>query len=90
MELKEGEIVVYGTLWCGDTRRSRAYLDRNQIPYRYIDIDKDREARAFVEKVNRGYRSVPTIIFPDGSMLVEPKESELAEKCSLFLKETNP
>jgi len=86
MELKEGEIVFYGTLWCGDTRRSRAYFDRNQIPYRFIDIDKDKEARTFVEKVNNGYRSVPTIIFPDGSMLVEPKEDVLAEKCSLFQK----
>ncbi len=86
MELKEGEIIVYGTLWCGDTRRSRAYLDRNQIPYRFIDIDKDREARTFVEKTNHGYRSVPTIIFPDGSILVEPPENVLAEKSNLFQK----
>jgi mycoredoxin len=86
MEFKEGEIIVYGTLWCGDTRRSRSYLDRNQISYRFIDIDRDKEARAFVEKVNHGYRSVPTIIFPDVSMLVEPPDSVLAEKCSLFQK----
>ena len=86
MELKEGEIVVYGTLWCGDTRRAKAYLDRNQIPYRFIDIDRDPEARAYVESVNHGYRSVPTIIFPDASMLVEPPENVLAEKCLLFQK----
>lgn len=82
MESKVEEIVMYGTLWCGDTRRARAYLDRNKIAYQFIDIDRDREARSFVEKVNHGYRSVPTILFPDGSMLVEPKESILAEKCA--------
>ncbi len=86
MELKEGEIVMYGTLWCGDTRRAKAYLDKKEIPYRFIDIDRDREARAFVEKVNHGYRSVPTIIFPDSSMLVEPSEAVLANKCNEFIK----
>ncbi len=83
MESNGSEIIVYGTTWCGDTRRARAFLDRNQISYKWIDIDKDREARAFVEKVNHGYRSVPTIIFPDGSMLVEPSESQLAKKFGL-------
>ena len=84
MEIKADEIVMYGTLWCGETRRARAYLDRNKIAYRFIDIDRDREARSFVEKVNNGFRSVPTIFFPDGSMLVEPKEAVLAEKCASY------
>ena len=83
MEPTEKEIVVYGTTWCGESRRTRAFLDRNHIVYRWIDIDKDPEARAFVEKTNHGYRSVPTIIFPDGSKLVEPSESDLAKKLGL-------
>jgi mycoredoxin len=86
MDSNPTEIIVYGTAWCGDTRRARTFLDRNKIVYQWIDIDKDPAARAFVEKVNRGYRSVPTIIFPDGSMLVEPSESKLAEKFGLPLK----
>ena len=86
MELKEGEIIMYGTLWCGDTRRARAYLDKNNIPYRFINIDRDRDARAYVEKVNNGFRSVPTILFPDNSMLVEPSENTLAGKCAEFIK----
>ncbi len=77
------EIVVYGTTWCYDTHRARRVLDRNQIPYQWIDIDKDPEARKFVESVNHGNRSVPTIIFPDGSMLVEPSEEELLSKLGL-------
>ena len=78
------KIVVYGTRWCGDTRRALRFLDQVNIPYQWIDIDQDREARRFVEDVNNGYRSVPTIIFPDGSMLVEPTEDQLAQKLGLI------
>ncbi len=77
------EIILYGTTWCGATRRARTFLDEHNIPYQWIDIDKDIEAARFVEKTNRGYRSVPTILFPDGSILVEPPTSQLALKLGL-------
>ena len=79
------EIVMYGTTWCGDTRRARRLFDENNIPYQWIDIDQDAQARKYVEEVNRGYRSVPTIVFPDGSMLVEPTTSELMRKLGLTI-----
>ena len=84
MEEKTSEIVMYGTSWCGGTRRARMVFDRNQIPYRWIDIDKDADARHFVEGTNHGYRSVPTIIFPDGTILVEPSDLELSRKIGLI------
>jgi mycoredoxin len=74
------QITLYGTNWCYASRRARAFLDEHQIPYTYIDIDKDSEASKLVEKINKGFRSVPTIIFPDGSILVEPSSSQLAAK----------
>ena len=74
------EIIMYGTTWCGGTRRVRSFFDQNHIPYRWIDIDQDMEARKLVEKLNNGYRSVPTIVFPDGSMLVEPSNDSLSKK----------
>ena len=80
MSPEEPRIIVYGTRWCGDCRRARAYLDERCITYRWIDVDQDAEAARFVEKVNRGFRSVPTIVWPDGSMLVEPSREELASK----------
>uniref|UniRef100_A0A7C4PJG7 NrdH-redoxin n=1 Tax=Anaerolinea thermolimosa TaxID=229919 RepID=A0A7C4PJG7_9CHLR len=79
----ETKIIVYGTTWCGDSRRARRILDENQIPYLWVDIDNDSEGRKFVEQVNKGYRSVPTIVFPDGTILVEPSSSELKEKLRL-------
>jgi mycoredoxin len=42
----------------------------------------DKEACAFVESVNKGKRSVPTIVLPDGSILVEPTDAELEKKIS--------
>jgi mycoredoxin len=77
------EIIMYGTTWCGDTRRARRFMDEHNIQFKWIDIDQDPQARKFVEEVNHGFRSVPTIIFPDGSMLVEPSTSQLAEKLGI-------
>ncbi len=73
-------ITLYGNSWCGGSRRARLLMDRKGIPYVFIDIDKDEEAAKYVESVNHGFRSVPTIVWADGSMLVEPSEAQLAEK----------
>jgi mycoredoxin len=71
------EVTVYGTTWCGDTRRSRNLLTTFKVPYIWVDIDKDKQGEAYVREINRGNRSVPTIIFKDGTILVEPNDSEL-------------
>jgi mycoredoxin len=82
--MPETEIVVYGTTWCYDSKRARKLMDDNNIIYRFIDIDKDPQARKFVEETNNGFRSVPTIIFPDKSILVEPSNRELAQKLGIL------
>lgn len=76
-------IIIYATDWCGDCRRAKRLLTQNNIPYKWVNIDLDREAEAFVIKTNRGNRSVPTILFPDGSILVEPSTAQLSEKLCL-------
>lgn len=80
MQTEPSIIVVYGTRWCGDCTVARRFLDQNHIPYEFVNIDYDREAEQFVIQANHGFRSVPTILFPDGSVLVEPSASELAAK----------
>ncbi len=75
------QIYVYGTNWCPQTTRSVKCLKRLGKTFIWFDIDRDKEACAFVEKVNKGNRSVPTIVFPDGTILVEPTDAELEEKC---------
>ena len=73
-------IIMYGTRWCGDSRKARKVLDTNQIEYEWINIDQDKEAELYVKKINNGFRSVPTILFPDETILVEPSEKELLTK----------
>ncbi len=55
----------------------------SRVPYVNVDIEQDPEAMAFVEKVNHGMRGIPTIVFPDGSVMVEPSNAELAAKLGL-------
>jgi len=76
-------IVFYGTKWCIDCRRAKAFLDAHRIDHEWIDVDTDPKALRFVEQVNDGKRSVPTIVFPDGSILVEPSNMELAKKLGI-------
>ena len=83
-EVREKVVVVYGAAWCYASRRAREILDQNQIPYEYKDIDYDADARKYVETVNNGYRSVPTIVFPDESMLTEPTVDALKRKLGVL------
>lgn len=71
------KIVLYGSLTCPMAPPVRNILDRAGAAYDYIDITVDRAARQRVIEINRGYASVPTLVFADGSTLTEPKESEL-------------
>ncbi len=73
---KDG-ITVYGVKWCPDCRRTKAVFEEESVPYVWIDIDENKLGEKFVLATNRGNRSVPTIIFPDGSILVEPGSGQL-------------
>jgi mycoredoxin len=76
-------ITIYGTSWCGGSRRIRLICERNNIPYTWIDMENDEEAARYVERVNNGNRSVPTVVWPDGSLLVEPSENEINKKLGI-------
>jgi len=78
------QIRVYSTIWCSDCRRAKNFLRDRSIPYENIDIEHDEEGRSFVEKVTGGMHSVPTILFPDGSILVEPSNAQLAKKLGIY------
>ena len=78
--MENDSIKVYGTRWCVDCYRAKRILDGYQIAYQWIDINQDPDAKEFVGKVNNGNFVVPTIVFPDGSMLSEPSNAELRDK----------
>lgn len=77
-------IILYGVAWCGDCRRAKQLLAEKSIQYTDIDIDQDTKAVEFVKSVNRGFRSVPTIVFPDGTSLTEPDSTTLAAKLEAY------
>lgn len=71
---------VYGTTWCGDTKRSRALLDRLNVDYAFVDIDQHPAAGEWVEQQNNGSRSVPTIAMTrSGPVLTEPSDAQLED-----------
>jgi mycoredoxin len=74
------QIKMYGTPWCPDCLRAKQVFTQQKIAFDWIDIEKDASAAEYVEKVNGGYKSVPTIVFPDGSVLVEPDNATLKKK----------
>jgi mycoredoxin len=70
-------ITVYGADWCSMTTSTRRFLDRNRVEYRYIDIDDDTEAAAWVASHNHGKEKKPTLDI-DGVVLTTPSDAQLA------------
>ena len=83
MELAKDKITVFGATWCPDCRRAKEFLGEQRVAYDWIDLEQHPEATELVERINGGSRSIPTIVFPDGSHLVEPGNDELAEKLGI-------
>ncbi len=72
-------IVLYGADWCPDCRKSKAFLNDNQINYQFIDIDKNEWSIPIITKINNGKRKIPTIVINDDIVLVEPENEELRQ-----------
>lgn len=69
---------VLGTTWCSDCTRSKAFLSAHHVDFEWIDIELDEAGADEVASHNGGERIVPTIVFEDGTILVEPSDEELA------------
>jgi mycoredoxin len=78
-----GQLTVYTTRWCGDCLMAKVVLDRAGVAYDEIDIESDPDAAATVQAINGGYMSVPTLVLPDGQVLVEPGRQELLSALGL-------
>ncbi len=76
----DAQILMYTTKWCPACWRAKQVMNSMQVNYQEVDIGHSEEATEKVMQLNRGYRSVPTIVFPDGAVLTEPPVHVLAEK----------
>ena len=77
------EIIMYGTTWCNDCTRAKRFFDKNDISYKWVNIDQETEYVDYVISMNEGLSIVPTIVFADGSFLDEPSDLDLAVKFDL-------
>jgi thioredoxin reductase (NADPH) len=80
------DITVYGAPWCPDCRQSKQFLGEQRVAYNWVDIDQDEEGRRYVQQVNDGKQIIPTVVFQDGSILVEPTNADLAAKLGISPK----
>ena len=80
------DVTVLGAPWCPDCRRTKRFLAEQRVSYDWVDIDKDPAGLRRVEEIQKGGRTIPTVVFADGSVLVDPENEELARKLGLALE----
>jgi mycoredoxin len=73
-------LTMYTTTWCGYCRRLKSQLAREGIAIAEIDIERDPAAAAYVEQVNGGFQTVPTVLFADGSTMTNPSVREVRQR----------
>jgi thioredoxin reductase (NADPH) len=84
-------IRVAGTLWSASSHGVKEFLARSQIPYQWLDIERDPEARELVESTSNGGRpQLPTVFFPDGTTLMDPDLKTLADKVGMTTQPQQP
>ncbi|AEE45305.1 mycoredoxin [Cellulomonas fimi] len=75
-----GTVTMYSTTWCGYCHRLKKQLDSAGIGYTEVDVEQDPDAAQYVESVNGGNRTVPTVVFPDGGALTNPSLVQVRER----------
>ena len=78
------KIVMYSTQWCGDCVRSKKVFDKLGIAFTEVDIDYDKEGFEIAKKIQNQNPRIPTIVFEDGSFLVEHQMLNLQIKLILY------
>jgi thioredoxin reductase (NADPH) len=74
---------VIGPRWSAQDYQVRDFLSRNQVPYLWLDPERDAEAFQLLERYHLTDNKLPAVLFPDGSSIVQPSQIELAEKVGL-------
>lgn len=77
-----GTITMFSTTWCGYCRRLKSQLDQAGIGYAEVNIEEVPDAAAFVQEINGGNQTVPTILFPDGTAATNPSLAEVRARLS--------
>jgi mycoredoxin len=74
------DLTMYTTNWCGYCVRLKGQLRRAGIDFREVNLQHSPEGAALVERVNNGNRTVPTLVFSDGSALTNPSLAQVRRR----------
>jgi thioredoxin reductase (NADPH) len=74
--MKQPNVTVYGSRNCPDTTRALRFLDGQEVPYEFRDLDESPELDRYVADLNQGKRVLPTIQI-DNAVLINPSDQEL-------------
>ncbi len=78
--MAKADITMYGADWCGDCRRSKRVFEELDIQVNHIDVDADLSAAEKVIEINGGAKSIPVMVFSDGTHFTEPSDNDLKAK----------
>ena len=76
---------VLGMRWSPDTHDVKDFLARNQVRYRFRDVERDPEARRLLELLPEDERALPVVVFPEGDALAHPSPRDLATRIGLHV-----
>jgi thioredoxin reductase (NADPH) len=83
-------IRVIGNRWSPHSHQTKDFLARNQVPYQWLDIELSEEAQQLVTYANCDRLSLPLVLLPDGSSLLQPTNIQVAEKIGLRTQADKP
>ena len=75
-----GQLTMYTTTWCGFCRNLKKPARQGRHRDSEVDIERDPAAAEFVMSVNGGNQTVPTVVFPDGTAMVNPSAAQVRER----------
>ncbi|MGI8677582.1 MAG: mycoredoxin [Jatrophihabitans sp.] len=73
-------MTIYTTTWCGFCARLKSALAHEGIEWDEVDIEEIEDAAEIVESANGGNRTVPTVVFEDGTALTNPSVAQVKAK----------
>lgn len=76
-------IRLVGSRWSSKSYMIKEYLARNLIPYQWSDIEADEEMKQLALSITGDINKLPVVLFPDGTNLIMPSNSMIAEKAGL-------
>ena len=89
-QIHDGEIRIVGHRWSRQAHELKAFLARSRVGYRWLDIERDREAAGYLGETRDGRETLPIVILPDGTRLARPAVRDLAEKIGLDTEPDQP